>query len=149
LLPVWFRDTIFYKSALKIINENIVDFSESEEEDFNDNPQTEELSKYEILTEKIKKKQFKKAKREEKINAIDWQKKRLPDLARKINSLYIRENKAVINIKIIYKNMNYSSHHIDSDFKRLVASTNGWLTDRNGWIRKKSANINIICNALI
>jgi hypothetical protein len=58
--------SVMYKSALDIINENIVHFSESEEEDLNDNPETEELSRFDKLSEKIKKKQFKKAKREKK-----------------------------------------------------------------------------------
>jgi predicted SprT family Zn-dependent metalloprotease len=141
--------SVMYKSALDIINENIVHFSESEEEDLNDNPQTEELSRFDKLSEKIKKKQLRKLKEKKKINEIDWQKHRLPDLARKTNSLFIRENKSVLNINTIYRNLNTSTKEINSDFQRLVRSSKGWLTDRNGWIRKKAMDINIICSDLV
>ena len=93
---------------------------------------------------KIKQKQLQKARRDKKLKDIDWQKNRLPDLARKINSLFIRENKSVLNILTIYTSLG----EIDSDFQRLVSSSKGWLTERNGWIRKKPMDINIICSEL-
>ena len=136
--------SVIYKSALDIINENIIQCSsssESEGDEFNDN---EELSRFERLSMKIKQKQLQKARRDKKLKDIDWQKNRLPDLARKINSLFIRENKSVLNILTIYTSLG----EIDSDFQRLVSSSKGWLTERNGWIRKKPMDINIICSEL-
>jgi hypothetical protein len=136
--------SVIYKSALDTINENIVHFSESEEEDSNDNPQNEELSSFEKLPMKIEKKQLKKARREKMLNEIDFQKNRLPDLARKINSLFIRENKSVLSLITIYSSLG----EIDSDFQRLVSSSKGWLTETKGCIRKKPMDINIICSDL-
>ena len=64
------------------------------------------MSKYEQIEKHIKIKQAKKSKREEKLKQIDWQLKRMPELARKINHIFIKENKSVINIKTIHKNIN-------------------------------------------
>jgi hypothetical protein len=61
----------------------MVQFSndEEEEEEYEGTFKT----RYEEIQNKIKKRMTKKRKREENIKSIDWQKMRLPELARTIN----------------------------------------------------------------
>ena len=106
-----------YKSALELIKENVIHFSDSEDEDIHDNTKHKELSKFEKLADKIQKKQAKKTKRDTKFRSIDWQKKRLPDIARKINSLYIRDNKSVLKLEVLRKYVDTNT--FESDLKRL------------------------------
>ena len=57
-----------YKSAMEIIHENIVQMSDSEEDqDYNENKNVEKMSKYEIIEKRIIIKQAKKSKREGKL----------------------------------------------------------------------------------
>ena len=81
-----------YMSAKQILEENIESIS-SDEFDMDDNRDTEEQSQLSHIRNIVRKKSPKKQRRQYKLNNIDFQKRRLPELARAVNSLFNHEKK--------------------------------------------------------
>ena len=76
---------------------------------------------------------------QKKFNQIDWQKKRLPELARFVNSIYtshkvntMKKEKLIANVRFV----GYRSINIESDVDRLIKTSNNWLCEFRGWIKK-------------
>ena len=150
LLPV--HKEVVYKSAMEVINENIVQFNEEDvvTEDENDNFGDSSQQKFAELLKKIENKKSKNKRRLEKIGKIDWQGRRLPQLARQVNAVFCSEQKSVIKLELIVKKVGTDSGKARSDLQRLVKESNGWLTQWNGWLRRKSSlDINDICKSLV
>ena len=78
---------------------------------------------------------------------IDWQKMRLPELARAINQIFVSENRNVIQLGQITSKLQ-SSSKLESDIQRLIDSSQGWLQNIRGWIKRRPENINFICDIL-
>ena len=134
-----------YKSAKQVLEENIVAFS-SDEYDVDENINSEETSPFSKIKEKIRKKSYKKQRRQHKFNKVDWQKKRLPQLARAVNSVFISESKSTLNIYQLLEKTNYESVDKKGDLERLIQESNEWLKVQKGWVRRKSSrDINDIC----
>ena len=137
-----------YKSAKDILKQNIVQFSDDEEEI--ENEQDENLNSFDKLLKKIQKKTEKKAKREKRFGQIDWQLKKLPKLARAVNSIYLSEQKSSIKFEILNSKLGNNSRSTISDLERLIKESKGWLIRYKDWVkRKSSADINKICNSLV
>ena len=81
-----------YMSAKQILEENIESIS-SDEFDMDDNRDTEEQSQLSHIRNIVRKKSQKKQRRQYKLNNIDFQKRRLLELARAVNSLFNYEKK--------------------------------------------------------
>lgn len=134
-----------YVSARETITKNIVKFSDDLEED-----EDEKLfnTKYEEIEHKIKKRMAKKNKRDEKMNNIDWQRKRLPDVARALHNVYVTENKRVIELEKLVERLE-PRYKLRSDIQRLIDGSDGWLKNFRGWIRKRPDDINLVCKKLM
>ena len=77
-----------YMSSKQILEENIESIS-SDEFDMDDNRDTKEQSQLSHIRNLVRKKSKKKQQRRQyKLNNIDFQKRRLPELARAVNSLF-------------------------------------------------------------
>ena len=81
---------------------------------------------------------------EDNLKNIHWQMKRLTNLARALNEVYVLEKKHVIKLEILLTKLNYSDT-LKSGIKRLIESSNGWLSKYRGSVRKKQEDINTIC----
>ena len=135
-----------YKSAMEILKQNIVQFSDDEE----DIEQDENQNPFAKLMQKIQKKTEKKARRAKRFGQIDWQLKRLPKLARAVNSVYCSEQKSSIKFEILLSRVGNNSRSTSSDLERLIKESKGWLIRYRDWVkRKSSADINDICNSLV
>lgn len=136
-----------YKSAIDILKQNIVHFSEDEDEEIE---QDDNLNSFAKLVKKIEKKGEKKARREKRFGQIDWQLRRLPGLARAVNSVYCSEQKSSIKLEILASKVGNNSKNTISDLERLIKDSKGWLIRYKDWVkRKSSANINDICKSLV
>ena len=79
-------------------------------------------------------------------------KKRLPELARFVNSIYfshkvntMKKDKIITKVRFF----GYRSINIESDLDRLIKASNNWLCEFKGWIKKKpDTDINNICKIL-
>ena len=85
---------------------------------------------------------------EDNLKNIDWQMKRLTNWARALNGVFVLEKKHVIKLEILLTKLNYSDT-LESDIKRLIESSNGWLSKYRGSVRKKQEDINTICKQLM
>ena len=75
---------------------------------------------------------------------IDWQRKRLPDVARAVHNVYVIENKRVIELEKLIEKLK-PKYNLRSDIQRLIDGSDGWLINFRGWIRKRPDDINLIC----
>ena len=136
-----------YKSPIDILKQNIVHFSDDEEEE---SEQDENMDSFDKLKKKIEKKVKRKQKEKKKIGQIDWQRKRLPKLARAVNAIYCSEQKSSIKFEILATKVGNNSRSTISDLERLIKESNGWLIRYKDWVRKKYfANINDVCDSLV
>ena len=153
LLPL--RERKKYESAKEVLEKNIHEFSdkssdsEAEEEDFNNN-----LSRMERLMKKVGAKNEKAKKRAMKFQAklSEWQRNRLPKLARIVNKIYIAKEKNVIKTEELMQyinNSDFSSMSIDADFKKLVMVTEGWLTRVGDYVKRKPEDIETIIDLIM
>ena len=133
-----------YKSAIELLKENVLSVS-SDEDDQND---VKDANNHEKLISKVKKHQKKKEKRENKLKQIDFQKKRLPKLARQVNSAFVSEQKSCIKFERLLQMVEHNKEDKRSDLQRLVRETNGWLTLYKDWVKRKPGDINNICDSL-
>ena len=130
-----------YKSAQQTIVENIVKFDHDEDVD------TEDVgnmvgSRFELLKLKIERKNSKKKKRELKFKQIDWQFKRLSKLTNLVHKIFISETKNALKFDFLLEKIercDYSCISIDSDLRRLIKDSNGWLRTWRGWVKKNSS----------
>ena len=127
-----------------MLKENVLSVS-SDEDDQND---VKDANNYEKLISKIKKHQKKKEKRENKLKQIDFQKERLPKLARQVNSAFVSEQKSCIKFERLLQMVEQNKEDKRSDLQRLVRETHGWLTLYKDWVKRKPGDINNICNSL-
>ena len=134
-----------YISAQDTIIKNIVKLDD--EDEMGEEHKETFKTKYEEIENKIKKRMTKKLNREEKMKNIDWQKMRLPELARAINQIFVSENRNVIQLGQITSKLQ-SSSKLESDIQRLIDSSQGWLQNIRGWIKRRPENINFICDIL-
>ena len=74
--------------------------------------------------------------------------KRLPGVARAVNGAFVSEKKQVIKLDVLLTKLN-PSNTIESDVQRLIDSSNGWLSNHRGWIRKTQEDINYVCKRLM
>ena len=81
--------------------------------------------------------------REDNLKKVDWQIMRLPNLARELNEFLFQKKKLVIQHEVLLTKLNYSDT-LESDIKRLIESSNGWLSNHRGWVRKKNKKISIM-----
>ena len=79
----------------------------------------------------------------------EWQRERLPKLARIVDKIFRCEQKNVIKYEELLERIvqsEYRSMNIKEDFKKLVKTTNGWLTNVNGFIKRRPEDMNhILC----
>jgi hypothetical protein len=138
-----------HESAMEILKQNIMKFSDDEEDNEEDNGD-ENDNPFSKLLRKIKKKNEKKTIRDKRISQIDWQLKRLPKLARAVNSVYCSEQKSCIKFEILLSKIDNDSRGIRSDLERLIKESKGWLRKYKDWVKRKSSvDINEICNSLV
>ena len=136
-----------YKSPIEILKENIIHFSDDEDEEIE---QDDNLDNFTLLKKKIEKIRVKKLKREKKFSEIDWQRKRLPKLARKVNAIFLSEQKSSIKFDILATKVGNDSSSTISDLERVIKESKGWLIRYKDWVKKKSnSNINDVCNSLV
>ena len=135
-----------YKSAKDLIEEHILKISDDEEEDaMND----ENDNHFERLLKKVKKKADKKARRGNRLKGIDFQKNRLPQLAREVNSVYRSDQKSCIKFEVLLSRISSGSDSKRSDLERLIRDSNGWLKMYKDWVKRKpSVDINTVCSHL-
>ena len=75
-------------SALNTMNDNILKFCETEENLEQEESNREFKSKFEEIKHKIISKGVKKKMRNDNFKKVDWQMKRLPNLARALNEFF-------------------------------------------------------------
>ena len=137
-----------YKTAKQTIMENIVKFSDEDDND-DDQLYLEVLesnqnftSGFERLKNLIEIKRIKKERREKKFAQIDWQAQRLDKLARLVNKIFVSEKKTALRVEFLeerLKNSDYSISTVKSDLERLIRNSNGWLKVWKGWVKKNSS----------
>ena len=127
-----------YKSAKEVIKENILRFSFSDSNSF-ENASDSGLLDFEQIRTKIKRKNEKTLKRQQRFENIDWQYNRLSDLARLVNNIFASEKKKTLNFdtlvdKLVFvKKMNNDT--VASDIIKLINESKGWLSSKNGWVK--------------
>lgn len=136
-----------YVSAKDTIMKHIVQFSDSEESVEEENEIARPKNKYEEIALKVKNKMAQKNKRDAQFQKIDWQRQRLPELARAVNAVFNIEQKKVLKLDFLLRKLKPSSK-LENDLQRLIISTNGWLKNHRGWIRKQPNDINSVCKQL-
>ena len=137
-----------YKTAKQTIMENIVKFSDEDDND-DDQLYLEVLesnqkftSGFERLKNLIEIKRIKKERKEKKLAQIDWQAQRLDKLARLVNKIFVSEKKTALRVEFLeerLKNCDYSISTVKSDLERLIRNSNGWLKVWKGWVKKNSS----------
>ena len=137
-----------YKTAQQTIMENIVKFSDEDDND-DDHLYLEVLesnqkftSGFERLKNIIENKRIKKERREKKFTQIDWQAQRLDRLARLVHKIFVSEKKTALRVEFLeerLKNSDYSTSTVKSDLERLIKNSNGWLKVWRGWVKKNSS----------
>ena len=75
--------------------------------------------------------------RNDNFKKVDWQMKRLPNLARALNDFLFQKNKQDIKLEVIVTKLDYSDI-LESDIQRLIESSNCWLSNYRGWVRLKT-----------
>ena len=140
-----------YQSAQEILRENIEKFSDDESEVDEEAANDKDLPIMERLSRKIKRRNDKERKRAMKMQAKkdEWQRERLPKLARIVDKIFRCEQKNLIKYEELLERIvqsEYRSMNIREDFKKLVKTTNGWLTNVNGFIKRRPEDMNhILC----
>ena len=137
-----------YKTAQQTIMENIVKFSDEDDND-DDHLYLEVLesnqkftSRFERLKNIIENKRIKKERREKKFTQIDWQAQRLDRLARLVHKIFVSAKKTALRVEFLeerLKNSDYSISTVKSDLERLIKNSNGWLKVWRGWVKKNSS----------
>ena len=61
--------------------------------------------------------------------------KSLPNLARALNGVFASEKKQVIKLEVLVTKVNYSDT-LESDIQKVIESSNDWLSNYRGWVRK-------------
>ena len=137
-----------YKNARQTIVENIVKFSDDDDNGDNDlfldvlESNHKFISGFERLKNIIQIKSMKKKKRENKMKHIDWQLLRLERLARLVYKIFLSEKKTALKLEFLEEKLihsDYSCSNIKSDLERLIKNSNGWLKTWKGWIKKNSS----------
>ena len=133
-----------YQSAKEVLATNI----------FQAEPFPECESAPKNLLEKVRRNKAMTEYREKQIQAIDWQKKSLPELARICNSVFISERRNVLlNAKLIAKIEScgyHSTRPIQDDLSRLINLCPQFLsTPLNGLVKRNSnTEINVVVLSL-
>ena len=125
-----------YKSAYDVILSNIAQFSDEDENDIVESCNaTGQHFQYEDILNNVRRREKQKNIRAKKFNQIDWQKKRLPELARFVNSIYtshkvntMKKEKLIANVRFV----GYRSTNIGSDVDRFIKTSNKWLCEFRG-----------------
>jgi hypothetical protein len=137
-----------YKNAKETIVENIVKFTDDDDNDDNHlylevlESNQKFTSGFERLKNIIEIKSMKKQKREKKMKQIDWQHQRLDRLARLVNKKKLSEKKTALKGEFLEEKLihsDYSCSTVKSDLERLIQNSNGWLKVWKGWIKKNSS----------
>ena len=136
------RKEELYKNAKQTIVDNIVKFSDDDEDLEEIGPEPIFSSTFEKLKYSIQKKSMKKNRRALKIKQIDWQLQRLGGLTTLINKVFVAEKKTALKMDFLMEKLrlsDYSCDTIKNDIERLIKNSNGWLKFWKGWIKKNSA----------
>ena len=147
LIPL--RESKKYQSAQEILKENIEKFSDDNIESDEEAADDKNLPIMERLSKKVEKKNEIKRKRSMKMEAkkSGWQRDRLPMLARIVNKIFVSKERNLMKTEEIIERIvqsEYRSMDIKGDFKKLVKITDGWLTDINGFIKRRPEDLNHI-----
>ena len=127
-----------YESAKDILKANIVIFSDEEEESSEDNcDEGESKNFFENLLKRVNKKAERKARRQEKFGRVDWQKGRLSQLARTVNSVYRSEKKNCLKFETLLSKISDGKNQRE-DLERLIEESNGWLENYRDWVKRKT-----------
>ena len=106
------------------------------------------------ILEKVRRRQAIKEHREKQVQAIDWQKKSLPELARIVNSVFVSERKNVLlNAKLLEKIEScgyHSTRPTQADLSRLIDLVPEFLsTPLNGLVKRNvKTDINVVVLSL-
>ena len=119
-----------YKSAYDVIVSNIEHFSDEEEDDKKEYCNViGQNSQYDHILSKVRRQEKQKNMRAEKFNQIWLEKKRLPELARFVNSIYfshkvntMKKDKIITKVRFC----GYRSINIESDLDRLIKASNNY-----------------------
>ena len=147
LIPL--RESKKYQSAQDILKENIEKFSDDNIESDEEAADDKNLPIMERLSKKVEKKNEIKRKRSMKMEAKKpgWQRDRLPMLARIVNKIFVSKERNLMKTEEIIERIvqsEYRSMDIKGDFKKLMKITDGWLTDINGFIKRRPEDLNHI-----
>ena len=147
LIPL--RESKKYQSAQEILKENIEKFSDDNIESDEEAADDKNLPIMERLSKKVEKKNEIKRKRSMKMEAkkSGWQRDRLPMLARIVNKIFVSKERNLMKTEEIIERIvqsEYRSMDIKGDFKKLMKITDDWLTDINGFIKRRPEDLNHI-----
>ena len=145
--------------AKDIIKKNIIDIEHIEKELHNNvevmdvkiKKVSSSLPKH--LVDKIQEKQRIRNIRNLFFETNDWQIKKMPALARKINAIFISEQKSVLKKNILIEKSMFSETQsfasVEKDIDRLISESNGWLKIvATSYIKRiDSYNINDVCDS--
>ena len=133
-----------YQSAKEVLASNI----------FQAQPFPESDTVPQTILEKVRRRQAIKEHREKQVQAIDWQKKSLPELARIVNSVFVSERKNVLlNAKLLEKIEScgyHSTRPTQADLSRLIDLVPEFLsTPLNGLVKRNvKTDINVVVLSL-
>ena len=144
-----------YDSAKEVLEKNIYEFSDVDSPDSDESDCNNNLTIMERIMKKHDKRNDKARKRGIKFQAKlpEWQKQRLPKLARIVDKIFIGKERNVMKAEELLQsvsNSDYTSMNIEEDFKKLVSITDGWLTSVDGgFVKRKPENLETINDLII
>ena len=127
-----------YKSAKEVLLANIVDFGDEliEKKESEDKKSKKMKMTLPEIIQKVESRNKIVKERQAKFEQIDWQSKRLLELARLVNRIFISQEKSVIMYGALIEKIRYvrgpSKVGCDSDL--LIERSNGWLKIFVGWV---------------
>ena len=143
-----------YKSAKEVLLENIVNFGdeviERKESEDNNKSKKKKMTFPEII-EKVESRSKIVKERQAKFDQIDWQAKRIPELARLVNRIFISQEKSILMYEALKEKIKHvrGSSKVECDLNLLIEKSNGWLKIFVEWIKRDtSMEINNVCDIL-
>ena len=135
-----------YKTAKEIMKKIL--FEISEETKYNDIIDLNLVNIPAHIVNKVREKENTKKWRQKAFDQIDWQRERLPSLARKVNVNFVRENRSVIKKSFLMDKLKFLSY---DSIVRLVKLSNGWLKfARKDHIKRNNmTDLNFVYNKIL
>jgi Zn finger protein HypA/HybF involved in hydrogenase expression len=142
-----------YKSAKEVLLANIVDFGNEliEKKESEDKKSKKMKMTLPEIIQKVESRNKIVKERQTRFDQIDWQSKRILELARLVNRIFISQEKSVIMYGALIEKIRYvrGSSQIGCDLDLLIERSNGWLRIFGGWVKRDtSMEINEICDNL-